>query len=352
MLLLAAACLGQSGCYYVHLATGQWRVLRASREIDDVLADPATGPELRKPLERVLEARDFATQLGLDVDDQYRSYVPWPGDRIVTSIVATRPGEIEPAGFTFPIVGTVPYKGFFSQARAEAEAEKLRKKGLDVCELAVPAYSTLGWFADPVTDPMIHLGDHYLVQTVIHELVHATVFFASNADFNEGIATFIGQEGAVRFYDRRGQGDELRAEIGDQRRIDAALLALRSEIGELYADTSPGPERDRRRAALETEGRARLAALPLERADAAAVARAARLNDACLSVAATYSSDIPAYVRRLASLDGSLKAFITLARSDEDAEDPRAAILGPALAPGGMEAADPAPPAADAGSSP
>ena len=316
----------------MHLATGQWRVLRASREIDDVLGDPATDDTLRGRLERVLEARAFAAELGLDVGDQYTSYVPWPDDRIVTSIVATRPGEIEPAGFTFPIVGNVPYKGFFDRERAEAEAADLRTKGLDVCVLAIPAYSTLGWFADPVTDPMLRYGEHYLVETVIHELVHATVFFADAAEFNEGIASFIGQEGAVRFYARDGQGDELRAEVEDRRRIDDTLLALRQEIGALYAETEPGPERDQRRAALGAEGRARLAALPLERVDAAKVAAEARLNDACLSIAATYANDVPAYARRLASLDDSLPAFIALARSVEDADDPRAEILGPALA--------------------
>jgi len=322
--------LGQSGCYYMHLASGQWRVLRASRSIDDVLEDPATDPTLRSRLELVLEARAFAAELGLEVGDQYTSYVPWPDDRIVTSLVATRPGEIEPAGFRFPIVGEVPYKGFFERERAEAEAEALRTQGLDVCILAIPAYSTLGWFADPVTDPMLGFGEHYLVETVIHELVHATVFFADAAEFNEGIASFIGQEGAVRFYARVGEGDELRAEVEDRRRVDETLLALREEIGALYAATEPGAERDRRRAALEAEARARLAALPLEVVEAPVVAAAARLNDACLSIAATYASDIPAYVERLSSLDGSLPAFIALARSVEDADDPREEILGAA----------------------
>jgi len=329
MVLALAATTGHTGCYYLHLASGQWRILRASRDIEDVLADPATDVALRKRLELVLEAREFAAGLGLEVDDQYTSYVAWPDDRIVTTVVATRPGQIDPAGFTFPIVGHVPYKGFFERGRAEAEATRLRARGLDVCVLAIPAYSTLGWLADPVTDPMLHYGDHYLVETVIHELVHATVFFPDAADFNEGIASFIGQEGAVRFYARRGQGDLLRAEVEDDRRVQEALLTLRQEVGALYAATEPGAERARRRDALETEGRARLAALPLRHADAAAIGQRARLNDACLSIAATYASDLPAYARRLEALGGDLSAFIALARSVEDADDPRGEILGP-----------------------
>jgi len=331
MVLVALVSAGSSGCYYWHLASGQWRVLRASQDIHAVLADPRTDAELRARLERVLEARAFAHELGLAVEDQYTSYVPWPEDRLVTSIVATRPGEIEPAGFDFPLVGHVPYKGFFDQARAEREAAALRERGLDVCVLAVPAYSTLGWLPDPVTGPMLRHGEHYLVETVIHELVHATVFFADAAEFNEGLATFIGQEGAVRFYARRGEGDTVRAEVEDDRRVQETLLAIREEIGALYAATGPGPERERRRAAIEAAGRNRLAALPLRVLDAGAIAAAARLNDACLSIAATYAADVPAYARRLADLGGNLASFVALARSVEDAEDPRAEILGPAL---------------------
>jgi predicted aminopeptidase len=328
MVLALALSAGHSGCYYLHLASGQWRVLRASRPIDELLADPATPDTLRQQLELVLETRHFATTLGLEVSEQYTSYVPWPGDRIVTSLVATRPGEIEPAGFRFPVVGEVPYKGFFARERAEAEAAELRAQGLDVCEIAVPAYSTLGWLADPVTDPMLRFGDAYLVETLIHELVHATVFFADSADFNEGIATFIGQEGAVDFFAARGQGGRARALVEDERRVSEALLALRQAIGTLYAETGPGPERDARRAAFEAETRAELEALPLHEVDAAAVARDSRLNDACLSISATYAADVPAYAARLSDLGGDLRRFVALTVESAEAEDPRAAILG------------------------
>jgi len=325
--LAAAVGLGTSGCYYLHLASGQWRVLRASRSIDAVLADPATSDGLRDQLELALSARVFAAELGLRVDDQYTSYLPWPGDRIVTSVVATRPGEIEPAGFHFPIVGDVPYKGFFEAARAEAEAERLRAQGLDVCVLAVPAYSTLGWLSDPVTDPMLRYGDTFLVETVIHELVHATVFFADAADFNEGIATFIGQEGAVRFFAARGQGDSVRAEVSDERLVSAVLLDSREQVGALYATALAGPERDEQRAAIADATRAALAALPLRGLDAATIATNTRLNDACLSIAATYTADLPAYGQRLAELGDDLHAFVARVVAAKDAPDPRAAIL-------------------------
>ncbi len=147
------------GCYYAHLGSGQARLLLGREDIDTLLADPDTPPELRASLTRVKAVRHFARELGLDVGDRYTSYVEWPGDRIVTTVVATAPGEIEPTPFAFPIVGEVPYKGFFDPSRAEAEAARLRAEGYDVCLVPVSAYSTLGWFDDPVTTPLLQGGN-------------------------------------------------------------------------------------------------------------------------------------------------------------------------------------------------
>ncbi len=109
------------------MAWGQIRLLRAREPIDALLADPDTPAELRERLSVVEEVRAYASGLGLEVDGNYTSYVPWPGDRVVTTVVATEPGSVEPAGFWFPLVGTLPYKGFFEPERAEAEAERLRE---------------------------------------------------------------------------------------------------------------------------------------------------------------------------------------------------------------------------------
>jgi predicted aminopeptidase len=188
------------GCYLGHVASGQLRLLRARTPIAQALADPETPDDERERLALVLEARDYARGLGLEVGEQYTSYAPWPGDRLVTAVVAARPGTIEPVGFWFPLVGRVPYKGYFSVEAAEAEAQRLRARGLDVCLSPVPAYSTLGWIADPVTGPLLRAPRTDLVATVIHELLHAPVYVPGDADFNEGLATFIGEEGALRFF--------------------------------------------------------------------------------------------------------------------------------------------------------
>jgi predicted aminopeptidase len=330
--LLALGLLPTTGCYLAHVAAGQARLLAARRPLDEAARDPATPAALRERLALVPPARALAAALGLDVRGQYTSYVAWPGDRVVTTVVATRPGEVEPAGFWFPLVGRVPYKGYFDRALADTEAERLRAEGLDVCELAVPAYSTLGWLDDPVTEPMLRGSSGRIVETIVHELVHATVFVRDAVDFNEGAATFIGQEASVALLAEAGdalQAQRERARVEDDRRVAAALLAVREQIAALYAREPAGPVRDAARAEAEARGRAELASLPLATRDASALAQAARLGDACLAIVGTYSADLPRYAAQLAARGGDLRAFVAHFREAASAPDPRAALLGP-----------------------
>lgn len=325
------------------MAGGQARLLWSGRPLADVVADPETPPSLREQLELVVAARRFADELGLRVGDQYTRYVAWPGDRLVTAVVATQPGSVDPRAFWFPIVGHVPYKGFFDEGRAREEAQELREEGLDTCLVPVPAYSTLGWMADPVTTPLLQLPPGRLVETVLHELVHATVFVKDAAEFNEGIATFVGQEGAVLFFaEREGPASPRaraeRARIEDDRAVARALGALRQRVAELYASEPTGPAREAARARLEAEARTALAALPLQTRDARSLARRVRLNDACLALSATYQGELEAYELRLAALGHDLRAFIAAARVAADTPDPRSVLLAPAQSPLGAGA--------------
>jgi predicted aminopeptidase len=338
---LAVTLLLLPGCYLGHVASGQARLLLARQPIERVVADPATPTAVRDRLTRVRAVREFAERLGLSVRDRYQHYAPWPGDRIVTTVVATRPGELEPAGFWFPIVGRVPYKGYFDPARAEHEAERLRGDGLDVCEVAVPAYSTLGWFDDPVTEPMLRLPENQLVETLIHELVHATAFASGQAEFNEGVASFVGEEGRVRFYAAESGPDAAAREreaVSLRRRQRDELLRLRGGVQALYAGESDTAERARRRAALERDARDRVAALMPAEARAADLASRLRLNDACLALAATYAADTACYADALDALGGDLARFVARVRDAAQAPDPRAAVLDGARCPGAPEA--------------
>jgi predicted aminopeptidase len=317
------------GCYYTHLAEGQARMLLARQAIDELIAEPGTAAELADRLRLVASVRSFARELGLDVGEQYTSYVDWPGDRIVTSVVATRPGEVDARGFWFPLIGRVPYKGFFEVQRAEREAARLAAEGLDTCLFPVLAFSTLGWLADPLTAPLVR--SPRLVETLIHELVHVTVFLPNQPDFNEGLATFVGQEGAVRFAERESPEAAARERIRveEDRRVAAELQVFRDDVRELYASTSPGPERDTERAERERTARAALAALPLTTRDPSWVAEQVRLNDACQALTGTYQSDLAGYAGALEADGGELPRFLVRALEAAEEPDPRAALLPP-----------------------
>lgn len=283
---------------------------------------------MRDALAEVAPVLAYARALGLDVGRQYRAYAAWPGDRVVTALVATRPGEVRAAGFWFPIVGRVPYKGFFDPARAAAAAARLEARGLDTCLVAVPAYSTLGWFPDPVVTPLLRRGRGVLVETLLHELVHATVYVNGDADWNEGIATFVGQEGAVRYlaaHDGEEAASAERRRIADERAVARVLRTLHERVEAIYREP-PSPARDAARAAASADARAALGALALTTLEPGAVAAAARLDDACLALAATYEADLDAYARRLAAEGGDLHALLAAIRAATRTDDPRGAL--------------------------
>ena len=323
-----------SGCYYSHLASGQLKLLWSRQPIDRVIEAPETPEQTRSLLRLVLAVRAFAAELGLRVGNQYTSYVEWPHDRIVTTLVRTLPNSVEAVPYHFPFVGPLPYKGYFDRDQAETEARRLRKEeAFDVCVSGVAAYSTLGWLDDPVTSPMLRRGAISLVETLLHELVHATAFVVDDVDFNESVAQFIGQEAAVRFFKAAVEDTELSARvswpepervrdsIADRRAIARVTEALRDRIIALAGDPDPA----RKRAEVERDARAELAALPLRVLDPEKVAAGARLTNACLALRGTYIRNLPRHAEVLAALGGDLKAMIRrlaeISDSDRGADD-------------------------------
>jgi predicted aminopeptidase len=201
---------------------------------------------------------------------------------------------------------------------------------MDVCEFGVRAYSTLGWMNDPVTGPMLRREAGELLETILHELVHATVYVRDHADFNESVARFIGEEASVDFYDRAGQTErarQRRLEIRDARRIDAELIRFRDEVAALYETHDAGADRDRTRVELEEQARDRIVALPLEGTDATLLAGSLRMNDACVALTGTYSSDLERYRDLLVRLGGDLAEFVSRLQAAADADDPLQVLL-------------------------
>ena len=188
------------GCYVFNQTVGHLSMMSRVREIEDVLADPATPAAVKDRLRLVAEIRDFGRQeIGLTPGNSYTSYFDTGGKPVSWGVSACAKDRFKPTTWWFPIVGTIPYKAYFSRDDAREEARALEAEGLDVAEFPVSAYSTLGWFRDPVLSTMLDDPPERLAALLLHEMTHATVWIPGGVDFNEGLAGFVGEQGAVEF---------------------------------------------------------------------------------------------------------------------------------------------------------
>ena len=219
-LFIAATPIGR------YLARGAWeegRILTRRRSIDALVADASTPPATRAKLELVLAARKFAADsLGLPAKDAFTSYSKLDHDTLVLVLSGTRRDALSAASWWFPIVGRVPYKGFFDFDAARAAERDLAADGYDTYLRPSPAFSTLGWFNDPLLSTTLAEDSLFIVQTVMHELTHNRLYVKGEAVFNESFAEFVGNRGAVEFF--RSRGDTASARVADARWSDERLL--------------------------------------------------------------------------------------------------------------------------------
>lgn len=190
-----------SAAYLWQSAKGQAQLLLGGIPISQLQSDPNISIQLKKQFKLVEEVKKFAVQnLKLRPTKNYESYLDLHRDYLVMVLTASPPLKMESYTWWFPIVGTVPYKGFFDKKMGLAEEKKMQALGYETHFRQSPAYSTLGWFHDPLLSTMTQYGEYYLVNTVIHESVHATLWIPGDVTFNENVASFIGNQGALKFY--------------------------------------------------------------------------------------------------------------------------------------------------------
>jgi len=199
-------CVGCRGAYLMRLAWEEARYLHGATPATELLAS-AGNPDRRRALEALLDARDFAAREGLDVGGSFRSVATTaaPFD-VVTAAYVDR---LEPYTWWYPVVGAIPYRGYFDPDSAQRYARTLRERGLDTMVVKASAYSTLGWFDDPLPSGVIDRGDGAVVVTVLHELVHQTFFAPGQVAFNETLATAASWRLAERYW--ASKGDPARA---------------------------------------------------------------------------------------------------------------------------------------------
>ena len=241
---LALVVVAVSGCqtisFYSQALRGQYQIFAHEKSIEKLLASPQTPDRLKQRLELLRSLRAFAdTDLKLPVDGHYRKYADLQRPYVVWNVEAAPEFSLEPKSWWYPLVGSLDYRGYFSKDTAEKYASALKKKHYDVYVGGVEAYSTLGWFKDPILNTFIFDPDAELAEIIFHELGHQRVFARGDTDFNEAFATTVGQEGARRWLLKKGDRDALENYQAQQRRTQdfVGLIArTREKLQKLYGD--------------------------------------------------------------------------------------------------------------------
>ncbi len=253
---LALACAASCGCQagYV-LRQGFHQLARRPAEVS--IASPrlaeSAGAVAAAKLGWVPSILEFCrSELGLTPGDSYTTYVDTAGEPVSHAVTASHPLALIPFEWRFPFVGRVPYKGYFEEADARAEAERLRTLGLETLILPVEAFSTLGWFRDPVVSSMLEGNVADLADVIIHETTHRTVYFPGAASLNESLATYVARQGTIRFLSGHADLRELLPPYLAERKASAAreelFLRLKRDLEALYRSPPGGEAREERKA--------------------------------------------------------------------------------------------------------
>jgi len=250
-LALSATLAALAGCssaaYYGQAAYGQLSLLAAARPIDDLLRDPATPEALKQRLRRAQTIRAFASrELALPDNRSYTRYADLQRSAAVWNVYAAPELSLELKSWCYPIFGCATYRGYFKLEAAEQTAAELRAQGYDVALTDVPAYSTLGWFSDPLLNTFINWPDAELARLIFHELAHQVVYARGDTAFNESFATAVEREGVRRWLAHEGDdGAGANYARFEARREDfvALLLRYRRRLAANYAGAASDDER-------------------------------------------------------------------------------------------------------------
>jgi predicted aminopeptidase len=338
VVLVVAAVATLNGCEIGYVARAAWeesRVLWRRKPINTVLAQSDLPSDVRAKLETVLKVRKFASdRLGLNVGGAYQTIADIDQGAIVWVVMAAPRDSLRPYTWWFPVVGQVPYRGYFEKAHAEGEAKALEQQGLDTMVRPAAAFSSLGFFNDPLLSNLLELSRVELAGVIIHELFHRTYFLASDIMFDESAATYVGGAGAISFFDAT-EGPEspdaqaARDVLASDLEFAAFLKSETERLRRLYESGLPGPEILRQRQPIFDQINADFARLKpqlsgLKRFDL----DKEPLNNAVLINYLIYFHDLDKFEQLqhiyAGDLNHTIKAIIALAESDRS--DPFHAI--------------------------
>jgi len=320
-LAAGALCALLAGCadlgYYAQSVSGQLSVLSARQPIAEVIADPATDPQLAARLKLALEIRDYGSRvLNLPDNGSYRSYADLKRPYVVWNVWAAPEFSVTPRQWCFPVAGCVTYRGYFAEAAARAYAGEIAVGGVETFVSGVTAYSTLGWFDDPVLNTFVRLPDHELARLIFHELAHQVLYVKNDTTVNESFATLVEQEGVRRWMADTGRKAQTPAFEASQRRraqFTAMATSARVQLEALYRLDLTADEMRSRKAAILAGLQQDYAAL---KAGWGAGLNYARLdaffaapNNATLASVGAYTALVPAFAQAFARSGGDFARF-------------------------------------------
>lgn len=256
--LLSVGAVSLAGCsqisYYLQAAHGQLALLNQARPIDAWLDDPAATLSLKQRLQLVRRIRQFAVrELALPDNASYTEYADLRRPFVLWNVIAAPALALQPKQWCFPIAGCVSYRGYYRHQDALDYAAELRAEHYDVQVLGVPAYSTLGWFDDPVLSTFIRYPDGALAGMIFHELAHQVVYASGDTEFNESFATTVEEIGVARWLAENGSVESRNAyRVFAARKQDflQLLLKYRAELKSIYASAASDHDKLQQKAAV------------------------------------------------------------------------------------------------------
>jgi predicted aminopeptidase len=317
--------------WYGQAVGGQIDLLARREHIADLLADPSTDPVLAKRLAEVLRIREFAVaELGLPASRSYRHYADLERSAAVWNVIAAGRYSVDPLTWCYPIAGCVAYRGYFDHEAAEDQARKLAADGLDVIVSPAVAYSTLGWFDDPVLNTMLAWEDADLAGFLFHELAHEAVYVKGDTAFNEAYASAVERIGVERWLQSAGALSVL-GDWRQRRRQRDGLVELMLEAREALRQGYAERQGDEQAlSAFKAQRLARLRADLMALSDRPGQPNQNRwagypLNNASLALTATYREGIEAFEELIESCAGSMPCFHDRVRELADSTPQRRA---------------------------
>lgn len=226
--------------YGIDQARGQWNIVSQAKPIEDVLSDPGAPDSLKAKLRLIAGIKKFAIEdCGLKETENYSTYFDQQGKPLLWVLTASERFALKAMEWKFPLLGSVSYKGFFNYPKGKNEEQALKQAGYDADFDEVSAWSTLGWFRDPVLSGMLKRDAGSLAELIIHEMTHGTIYLKSSVGFNENFANLIGEEGAVRFLAATYGNDskEMKRYLGRKHDIDLYsryMIASAARLDSLY----------------------------------------------------------------------------------------------------------------------